>query len=153
MNPDDLEWLLAEHEGLEEELPALLEALGRDPPGWGEVRSRLDSIALELPIHLEVEELVVFPWLGQRLPAAIGSLDGLLREHHRLVEELNEIRSLAAAEHPAADLRERVQHLIRNLRGHSRMEKDLLERALEAPLPAASDSFPTRGPGGRSRPQ
>ena len=134
----ELDWLLQEHEGLDEQLPQLRDALAARPPALAAIRAQLEMLAAELPIHLEAEELVVFPWLVERLPAAGPSVELLLREHVQLLTMLSSLQLLAAGEVVVSEeeLRRVGQGFVETLAVHSRMERELLERALETRIPA-----------------
>lgn len=134
MRHDEIAWLLQEHEGLDEQLGELLEALATVPPDRDAVRSWLDMMGSELPAHHEAEEEAVIPWLAQRLPEAIPTLEAIQVEHRKLVEAIDELRALVDSD-PSA-LVEEGERFARRLWQHARAEQALIERALAAGPPA-----------------
>ena len=93
--------------------------------------------AAKLTAHA-LATVLVFPWLVERLPAAGASVELLLREHVQLLTMLSSLQLLAAGEVVVSEeeLRRVGQGFIETLEAHSRVERELLERALETRIPA-----------------
>ncbi len=137
--------LLAEHRALRETLSGLERDLARPPApellgDWWEVVSlRLRMLRAHLLAHFAQEEKGGLIEEIQRFaPEQQEACERLLREHGRLLDELDWLATQATLRVEPAAWSDGLRGLLAGLARHERREDELLLRALDA-MPGAPD--------------
>lgn len=123
-----------QHDRLNSLLEAIENRFRHDHEPSRNLMSLLFALVVHLQTHFEFEESDgYFEELVQRAPRMAAQVDHLLREHSEMLQEVDELVSIArkdlATKHDTADLAERYAQFRSKVVAHERLENKLVQVA------------------------
>jgi hypothetical protein len=133
-----------EHVNLRQLLAQVVAAFGRPSPhpasGPDVVAARLDTLRGPLRAHFDEEERSgLFERIEESAPEQSASCDRLRREHRRLLQRLDDLRSASEVERRGPAWGREVRALVEDLGRHEAHEAEVLAVTKEATAAAPED--------------